>query len=203
MGRLILLAVLLLLAFMSPTTAKAKKKIGFPGPCQCQSYIASTVDSLEFTYLGGDNTGLDGWCDFYVVLLNEQHCPSEPGCFGNIIAKGQRLLERTIVNTKPACKSSLFRVYVNPYLDMSTLTFGPYRPGEVIKHYMGHWFTRNVLDIHVYSGPTWLRISHDWLGYHFTGTVPRNQAPATFSVQAGAFNAKNTATITFNIIVDK
>jgi hypothetical protein len=197
LSRAIAVSVVLLVMLGGALAARLKPA---PVPCTCNDYVATTQNAAQFTYRDPQgNYPLEGWCDYMMFLFNEQYCPRERGCIGQIIGKGSTRMERTVVDTKPLCRQTLFSVYANPYLDRSTLAF-TFRPSERIKHFVSHWFSSNVAGVTV-SGVPFLRTTEDAFGWFLEGTVPANQPAGLINGVVRGFKDKKDVQIPFTITV--
>jgi hypothetical protein len=203
MGKRVLRAGWLAVAMLAPGAWGADLKTNIPQLCQCSTYIATTAEDVHFTYR--DPAGrfpLEGWCDYEMYLFNEQYCPKERGCIPHIIGKDIKRLERTVVDTRPQCSRTLFRPYINPFLDRSTLAFGPFRPSETVKHYFTHWFSGNITSAQL-TGISFLQVGSDRLGRNFYGTVSTGQAPGDLPATMTVANARGTVALSLTVRVVK
>jgi len=192
-----------------PAIGDEKTLPGFPDPlepCTCQEWASknSTAAIVSYDNTGEDDNPLKGFCDYDMLFLQSKFCirPVRSRCMPETKVLDKKLLAYTYVSNAPQCSDDAFKPFLNPYLDLNTMEFGPFRPGETIRHAINHWFTNNDKARRV-DGVAFLSIVHDetW-GYLLQGVVP-DDAKGDYQGTAVVTNPKGAASVDFKIIIGK
>lgn len=169
--------LLVLLISLAPTPVKSdehsqKPSVDFPlpKPCTCPHRRKLVLDSVSFemTMPQQGFPGGSGVCEYRAYVFDEQYCPSESNCYGDIKIIGIVTLGRFVDTPRPDCNRYYFQPYLMPY-HTGPYEIGPYPPGGGVNILLA-WFTQNLFLARSTSGPLLADVENGLL--KLSGIVP-------------------------------